>query len=185
MDHTLYTNRGDSKLELTPKGMEQANEAGARLFTLLGESRLFVVVSPFERAQQTLLGIYQGGPTLRENVVMVHHDPRIREQEFGNFQSLGLTALVRAEEERVGRFYYRRPHGESSADVYDRVSAFWCSPRVLSGASKWRKMGLRLLVRYSLLETGPASLLQNCQARPDAVLMATRLLVISRADTAL
>lgn len=136
MDHTLYTNRGDSKLELTPKGMEQANEAGARLFTLLGESRLFVVVSPFERAQQTLLGIYQGGPTLRENVVMVHHDPRIREQEFGNFQSLGLTALVRAEEERVGRFYYRRPHGESSADVYDRVSAFWCSPRVLSGASK-------------------------------------------------
>lgn len=156
VDHTLYTNRGDSKLELTPKGMEQANEAGARLFTLLGESRLFVVVSPFERAQQTLLGIYQGGPTLRENVVMVHHDPRIREQEFGNFQSLGLTALVRAEEERVGRFYYRRPHGESSADVYDRVSAFW----------------------YSLLETGPASLLQNCQARPDAVLMVTHGLTI-------
>ena len=27
----------------------------------------------------------------------------------------------------VGRFYYRRPNAESSADVFDRVSAFWDS----------------------------------------------------------
>ena len=26
---------------------------------------------------------------------------------------------------QVGRFYYRRPTGESGADVYDRAATFW------------------------------------------------------------
>ena len=32
---------------------------------------------------------------------------------------------VRVEAPRVGRFYYRRPAAESSADVFDRVTQFW------------------------------------------------------------
>ena len=32
----------------------------------------------------------------------VHIDPRIREKEFGNFQSPGLTAALRVEEKIVG-----------------------------------------------------------------------------------
>ncbi len=55
----------------------------------------------------------------------MHHDPRLREQEFGNLQGPGLAGKSRAEEELVGRFYYRRPNAESSADVYDRIQAFW------------------------------------------------------------
>ena len=40
---------------------------------------------------------------------------------------LGSTdprAFVRRQ---VGRFYYRRPTGESGADVYDRAATFWDS----------------------------------------------------------
>ncbi|CAE7670157.1 unnamed protein product, partial [Symbiodinium necroappetens] len=33
--------------------------------------------------------------------------------------------MVRAEEDLVGRTYYRRPNAESSADVFDRVKQFW------------------------------------------------------------
>eukprot|EP01060_Flectonema_neradi_P005270 TRINITY_DN1349_c5_g1_i1.p1 TRINITY_DN1349_c5_g1~~TRINITY_DN1349_c5_g1_i1.p1 ORF type:complete len:470 (+),score=67.05 TRINITY_DN1349_c5_g1_i1:40-1449(+) len=133
VDHTLYSSKGDSQLELTTKGFEQAREAGSRLAKLIApDDRVFVAVSPFERTIQTLYGLYAGGFP-RTNVCKVHHDPRIREQEFGNFQSIGLTAAVRAEEKAVGRFYYRRPNAESSADVYDRVLAFWDSLLTMQG----------------------------------------------------
>ena len=123
----IYHHKGDSRLELTAKGMEQAQSAGARLGALLekeGNGHIFVGVSPFERAQQTLYGMYDGGFP-RHRVSVVHHDPRLREQEFGNFQPPGLSAAVRAEIDSVGRFYYRRPNAESSADVFDRIAAFW------------------------------------------------------------
>ena len=47
----------------------------------------------------------------------VHVDPRVREQEFGNFLDLESYKLDNAWAELVGRFYYRRDNGESSADV--------------------------------------------------------------------
>mmetsp|Transcript_52573 Transcript_52573/g.97334 ORF Transcript_52573/g.97334 Transcript_52573/m.97334 type:complete len:563 (-) Transcript_52573:28-1716(-) len=124
VNHMAYASRGDSLLELTPNGVHQAREAGRRLQDLLQDDRIFVCVSPFERTQQTLLALYHGS-NLEANVVRVHVDSRIREQEFGNFQTPGLSATVRAEEKLVGRFYYRRPNAESSADVFDRVSQFW------------------------------------------------------------
>eukprot|EP00440_Ansanella_granifera_P051006 gb/GFBE01055284.1/.p1 GENE.gb/GFBE01055284.1/~~gb/GFBE01055284.1/.p1 ORF type:complete len:415 (+),score=54.29 gb/GFBE01055284.1/:1-1245(+) len=123
VDHMLYTSKGDSQLELTEVGVHQAMEAGARLLQLLPEGgRVCACISPFERTYQTLLGIFRGG---FPSCDLVHVDPQIREQEFGNFQDPGLTSKVRAEEKRVGRFYYRRPNAESSADVFDRVTAFW------------------------------------------------------------
>ena len=72
-------------MELTAQGLQQAKEAGARLASMIGTGRVFVGVSPFERARQTLYGLYTGGFP-QEQVVGVHHDPRLREQEFGNFQ---------------------------------------------------------------------------------------------------
>merc|ERR1740121_3143122 len=56
---------------------------------------------------------------------MWHVNPQIREKEVGNFQTVGVRDMARAEQDLVGRFYYRRPNAESSADVYDRVSLFW------------------------------------------------------------
>lgn len=47
--------------QLTCKGLEQARMAGARLAELVGSGRIFVAVSPFERAIQTLYGLFAGG----------------------------------------------------------------------------------------------------------------------------
>mmetsp|Transcript_31079 Transcript_31079/g.89847 ORF Transcript_31079/g.89847 Transcript_31079/m.89847 type:complete len:509 (-) Transcript_31079:252-1778(-) len=124
IDRNIYTSKGDAHLELTPKGLQQARAAGARLRDLVGTDAVFVVVSPFERTLQTLLGLYQGGFP-ESQVGVVHVSSQIREQEFGNFQSVGLHEAARAEQAVVGRFYYRRPNAESSADVYDRVGSFW------------------------------------------------------------
>lgn len=124
INRTIYTSKGDALLELTPRGLAQACEAGSRLRAIVGDARIFAVVSPFERTQQTLLGLYRGGFP-EDQVAMVHVSPQIREQEFGNFQTVGLHEAAKAEQMLVGRFYYRRPNAESSADCFDRVSAFW------------------------------------------------------------
>jgi len=124
VDKTVYTSKGDAHLELTQLGVQQARDAGARLREVVGDDRILAVVSPFERTVQTLLGLYQGGFP-EHKVGVVYACPQIRGQEFGNFQSVGLQNAARAEEEVVGRFYYRRPNGESSADVQDRVTALW------------------------------------------------------------
>lgn len=121
----------DNLSELTPLGRTQAFQAGHRLRDLLGNSGVVsVIVSPFERTQQTLYSLQQGLGDVR--VRCVHVDPRVREQEFGNFQKAQDMKLHRETACEVGRFWYRRPTGESGADVYDRASSFWES--LLRGA---------------------------------------------------
>ena len=51
-------------------------------------------------------------------------EPRLREQDFGHFRDEAQQKKCLEDRERFGRFYYRFPHGESGADVYDRVSTF-------------------------------------------------------------
>lgn len=58
------------------------------------------------------------------NLCRYEEDPRLREQERGNFQDLETMKSHEQLRLLVGRFYYRFPEGESGADVYDRVSDF-------------------------------------------------------------
>ena len=114
----------DNLSELTAKGRQQAVAAGKKLRELLGEgATVSAIVSPFERTQQTLYCVQQElhGITMR----CVHVDPRVREQEFGNYQKREEMTFHRETAHEVGRFWYRRPTGESGADVYDRAAAFW------------------------------------------------------------
>lgn len=53
-----------------------------------------------------------------------HEDPRIREQDFGNYQDPETIRKCKSERHKFGSFYYRFPHGESASDVFDRVSTF-------------------------------------------------------------
>ena len=55
----------------------------------------------------------------------VYEEPRLREQDFGNFQPCSAE-MERIWHERAayGHFFYRIPNGESAADAYDRVSVF-------------------------------------------------------------
>jgi len=59
------------------------------------------------------------------NNIKVWEEPRLREQDFGNFQPCSAE-MERMWRERAdyGHFFYRIPNGESAADAYDRVSGF-------------------------------------------------------------
>lgn len=130
-DDSLYRDKPDHIINLTPLGVEQAALAGEKLEREVFQAyeqetktpirRVHLTVSPFERTLQTAaaLRIAVDGRIVRTDI-----EPRIREQEFGNTQTSGFREL-RAEQRRIGRFWYRFPTGESGADVYGRVKSWW------------------------------------------------------------
>lgn len=67
-------------------------------------------------------------------MIKVYEEPRLREQDFGNFQP-DSAEMSKMWQERAdyGHFFYRIPNGESAADAYDRVSGF--------NESLWRSFG--------------------------------------------
>ncbi len=131
VDKSIYGRKPDWKLDLTPNGRKQAEEAFTKYSKMVepvtddfkhyymrknGQNTM-VYCSPLYRAIQTVL-------PFEDIVLKTHYDPRIREQEWGNFQQ-ALTKEVRKERYKFGTFFYRFPHGESGADVYDRISSFF------------------------------------------------------------
>lgn len=54
----------------------------------------------------------------------VKDDPRIREQDFGNFQESHSMKELMQKRSTYGHFFFRFKEGESAADVYDRVANF-------------------------------------------------------------
>jgi len=116
-----YETTPDYAFNLTEQGREQAQQAGERIAEIIGDESIRAYVSPWYRTRQTFdeIAAVLGGQLSR-----AVEDPRIREQEWGHFQS--VDAMKHAEQERIkySTFYYRLPDGESGADVYDRVSTF-------------------------------------------------------------
>ena len=132
----------DHRVKLTPDGWTQAHEAGRRLRHLLRpDDTLHFFTSPYRRTRETTEGILatltsdapEPSPFQRANI-KVYEEPRLREQDFGNFQPCGAE-MERMWQERAdyGHFFYRIPNGESAADAYDRVSGF--------NESLWRQFG--------------------------------------------
>jgi len=123
-DESVYHDKADNLVELTPKGAEQARMAGVRIKGMLGSDDVVAMhVSPFERTLETAHIIRR---ELGAQVRFCHIEPLIREQEFGNLQGDGFTAC-RKEQLSVGRFFYRFPTGESGSDVYGRTKLWWTS----------------------------------------------------------
>ena len=90
--------------------------------------------SPYRRTRETTEGILssltseteeEGPSPFPRHTIKVFEEPRLREQDFGNFQPCS-TEMERMWQERAdyGHFFYRIPNGESAADAYDRVSGF-------------------------------------------------------------
>ena len=121
VDKNLYAKLPDHEIVLTKTGEQQALAAGGEIAALIGTETVQAYVSPFKRTRQTYAGIAEG---IGHNVVDVWEDPRIREQEFGHWSMRDNREEVMQERREYGRFYYRLPDGESSADVYDRMSTF-------------------------------------------------------------
>ncbi|KAI5356631.1 putative histidine phosphatase superfamily, clade-1 [Septoria linicola] len=138
----------DHRVKLTDEGHQQAEEAGRRLRQLLKpDDTLQIYTSPYRRTRETTEGILKtltarddpDDPTaapspFSRNKIKVYEEPRIREQDFGNFQPCSAE-MERMWQERAdyGHFFYRIPDGESAADAYDRISGF--------NESLWRQFG--------------------------------------------
>ncbi|CAI7615736.1 unnamed protein product [Penicillium viridicatum] len=132
----------DHRVKLTPEGHRQAQDAGHRLRDLLQpDDKLHFFTSPYRRTRETTEGIIQSltsdtpSPSpFSRHTIKVYEEPRLREQDFGNFQPCS-TEMERMWMERAdyGHFFYRIPNGESAADAYDRVSGF--------NESLWRQFG--------------------------------------------
>lgn len=123
----------DHRVRLTPEGHQQALEAGRKLRALLRpDDTLHFFTSPYRRTRETTEGILSAltsddpSPSpFPRHTIKVYEEPRLREQDFGNFQP-STTEMERMWQERAdyGHFFYRIPNGESAADAYDRISGF-------------------------------------------------------------
>ena len=99
------------------------------------DDTLHFFTSPYRRTRETTEGILRsltaadpatGAPSpYPRDSIKVYEEPRLREQDFGNFQPCSAE-MERMWQERAdyGHFFYRIPNGESAADAYDRVSGF-------------------------------------------------------------
>jgi broad specificity phosphatase PhoE len=117
VDKSAYTRVPDHALPLTARGEEQARAAGPRLRELLGPAPYGVVVSPYRRTLDSLR-LFGLDPAFTVQ------EPRLREQDWGNLQDDAGQRRQEAERNAYGHFFYRLAHGESGADVDDRIAAF-------------------------------------------------------------
>jgi len=150
VNEAIYTEHPDNVISLTNLGWEQAKMAGKALRNQIlnnGKegSTVHFIVSPYVRTMETFHGLAAawcdpdaefGHITdehkrkimwynrLAEMGITWHEDPRIREQDFGNYQNQETINKAKRERYKFGVFYYRFPNGESASDVYDRVSTF-------------------------------------------------------------
>ncbi|CAI0414587.1 unnamed protein product [Linum tenue] len=128
VDENVYTRVGDPKIGLTQKGKAQAEECGARIREMVEGNgaaedwKLYFYVSPYKRTRQTLQHL--GKCFERRRIAGVREEPRLREQDFGNFQDRERMRVEKALRMLYGRFFFRFPNGESAADVYDRITGF-------------------------------------------------------------
>jgi 2,3-bisphosphoglycerate-dependent phosphoglycerate mutase len=114
----------DADVPLSDTGREQAGAVGRWLATLPFDERPEVaVVSPYLRTRQTAeLALVSAG-------IPAVVDERLRDRELGVLDLLtgrGVQARLPGEarrRQRLGKFYYRPPGGESWADVLLRLRA--------------------------------------------------------------
>jgi len=118
LDKSVYDRIPDYRVELAPKGREQAGKAAEHLVREFGERPVGVYVSPFTRTLQT-----EEIAAKNLNKAFRTQDCRLREREWtGRLQSYDLRA--QNERKEYGNFFYRYHGGESCADAAERAYSF-------------------------------------------------------------
>lgn len=125
LDHIIYSKIPDNQIPLTEGGELQAKEMGKKIKEMIKNETCRIYTSTFLRCKKTCEFMCA---QLQDNKMKIINDPRIREQEWGNFQKFSenpenLQEVLKVRNE-VGKMYYRFDHGESGCDVYVRVSSF-------------------------------------------------------------
>lgn len=118
-DESKFATEPDYTIELTERGIMQADEAGKKLKRLIGHETAYFYVSPFWRTRSTFEKIASHFP--REQFCY-SEEPRLREQEWGYLRSYKELQELKKERRSYGLFYYRFPGGEAGTDVYDRIN---------------------------------------------------------------
>ncbi|WLF79998.1 hypothetical protein PVL30_003766 [Lodderomyces elongisporus] len=138
-DKRVNSHTPNHLVELTERGHLQALRAGTVLADFVqnpelqdcnsgdgkrNKKSIMFYTSPYLRTRQTCNNIIEGIKDLPDVDYCVREETRMREQDFGNFQK-SAEEMEKIWEERAhyGHFFYRIPHGESAADVYDRVAS--------------------------------------------------------------
>lgn len=119
VDDSVYERVPDHALRLTDRGRAQAAEAGERLRTQFAGERVSAYVSPYRRTLETYRHL-----RLDPSLARAREEPRLREQDWGNWQDHADVKRQKGSRDSYGHFFYRFAQGESGADVYDRVGAF-------------------------------------------------------------
>ena len=132
----------DSAFDITALGREQAESTAAKIVdTLFGEwinsskKHFTMFISPYTRTRSTAGVLENALKELNVEVVKKIEDPRLVEQDFGDFdfQFRGKWPEISPHSFEVnqakyyddtGRFFARLENGENLLDVYNRVSLF-------------------------------------------------------------
>lgn len=140
VNHDLLKTVPDWKVALTEQGRQQAADAGRFIRDDIIKEfpkglylpAMAAYCSPYKRTQETLHHISERVNDPRCNAPSkqyingwsIKYDPRIREQDWGNYKDAEGAKKIEDERDKFGTFFYRIPDGESGADVYDRLSSF-------------------------------------------------------------
>ncbi|KAF8027650.1 hypothetical protein BT93_E0531 [Corymbia citriodora subsp. variegata] len=127
VDESVYTRVPDPKIGLTDKGKADAEAVGWQIREMIEKDgaddwKVYFYVSPYRRTLETLRIL--GRAFERSRIAGMREEPRLREQDFGNFQDREKMRVEKQIRMLYGRFFYRFPNGESAADVYDRITGF-------------------------------------------------------------
>ena len=117
-----YVTTPDWLIPLSNTGAAQSRQLGSRLSNLISSESCYFYTSPYLRTKQTLSYILKTLPP--SQILGIREEPRLTEQQFGNFQNVNSINSAKNERIKYGRFYYRFPEGESGLDVYNRCSSF-------------------------------------------------------------
>ncbi|KAM2211325.1 hypothetical protein ACFX1X_021823 [Malus domestica] len=98
LDTAVYTITPDNKILLTQEDLAQAQFAGAKIHHVIERS------------------------FSRKCVIEVHDECQLWEQDLWNFQVQKRMKAIKETRKRFGWFFYQFSDGESTVDVYDRVS---------------------------------------------------------------
>jgi broad specificity phosphatase PhoE len=121
IDAATYSRISDNEVPITDQGRKQAQEAGRKLREMIGDDPVKFWFSPYKRCRMTLEHILEAFEGQR---YFLSEEPRLREQDYGNYQNVDAIKDCIRQRRKFGLFYYRFPEGESGADVYDRVSTY-------------------------------------------------------------
>ena len=79
------------------------------MIPVVGDDPLYFYTSPYLRAKQTLANMIDSFE--QNEIIGVREEPRLTEQQFGNFQNVANVRAAKEERGDYGRFYYRFAQG--------------------------------------------------------------------------